>query len=601
MASTSATAPQISASTVREAFDQVLVLLGTIHSQLGATSAVSEDSQKKQMTSKTVSIDWYVEKCEELKTMTRMYKEKCRDHEELLIKYTQLQTKEQQHTVGGLTRTAAAAAAAATKKHTFDELDKLEKEMLGSRRIKSHRSNTATSLVSPTKRARRELNLTSSGMMKPLSSPPPTKAESSAASVTKHKPSVHRQQQQQQQQQHANHHGQSSHKPKTTTHLVLKNQRSPPGVRRLSIVKSTVPSAPPAPKPTHHLIPPPNAARLDSSQETRLDFSDPLGPLEDVLELCPESDSENIAGDNKVETSKPPSLSCLLEMEERRKVEEANKSIESAEDAETRRRILEAVKDCQTCTTFYSVRGLVLPKRDPGTLCVHKKSKGKAARRSMVNMTPIACGPKDGWRQMSPPRSEQRRPSTPEHYWDLGHFPDIRTAGVPLCAGMGLAFSALRPSAAGWHNRLRKPKYNIEHRMLMPLFAAIYTLQGLAAYLATNEMMLAQRTSETIATRAGQLGLGFYWLGLTFLVFWPPIIGYESSHSPGHGHGHGWALKLAMVDMAVALGFQFLAMVQFFRLTAVGGLIMLLVFFAMKALGVWNAALVQKSGYLLPL
>ncbi|KAJ1722441.1 hypothetical protein LPJ53_003125 [Coemansia erecta] len=173
--------------------------------------------------------------------------------------------------------------------------------------------------------------------------------------------------------------------------------------------------------------------------------------------------------------------------------------------------------------------------------------------------------------------------------------------GVPLCAGMGLAFSTLRPSAAGWHNRLRKPTYNIEHRMLMPLFAAIYTLQGLAAYLATNEMMLAQRTSEMIATRAGQLGLGFYWLGLTFLVFWPSIIGYESSHSPGHGHGHGWALKLAMVDIVVALGFQFLAMVQFFRLTAVGGLIMLLVFFAMTALGVWNAALVQKSGHLLPL
>ncbi|KAJ1842641.1 hypothetical protein LPJ73_005736, partial [Coemansia sp. RSA 2703] len=418
MASSPVTTPQISTNTIRQALDQALVLLGTLHSQLSATTADVGDSQKRNMSAMTVSINWYMEKCEELDAMTQKYNAKCRDHEQLLIKYTRLQTKDQELTASGLTR-AAGTTSTTARKHTFDELDELEKEMLGSKCMKPFRSN-ATSLVSPTKRARRELALTSSGMTNLLSSPPPIKAESSAANTTKRRPSVHYQQQQ------VNQHDHSSHKPKTTTHLVLKNQRSPPGVRRLSIVKTSAPSAP---RPNQHLTPAANTVRLDSSQETRLDFSDPLASIEDVVELCSESDSENRTGSNRARTSKPSSISCLLEMEEHRKTEGTKESSESAKDAETRRRILEAVKDCEACTAFYSVQGLVLPKRDPSTLCVHKKSKGKAARRSMVNMTPIACGPQDRWRQRSPPKSEQRRPSTPEHYWDLSHFPDIRTAG----------------------------------------------------------------------------------------------------------------------------------------------------------------------------
>ncbi|KAJ2697254.1 hypothetical protein FB645_005969 [Coemansia sp. IMI 203386] len=156
---------------------------------------------------------------------------------------------------------------------------------------------------------------------------------------------------------------------------------------------------------------------------------------------------------------------------------------------------------------------------------------------------------------------------------------------VPLGLGMALAHGGLRGGSIGWYNRLRKPRYNPPHSVLLPLLAGIYTLQGIASYLVANEMILAQHTVESVATRAGQLGLGFYWLEITFLVFWPMLMSYES-------------LKLALADLVVAVGFQFLAMVQFFRLSVVGGLIMLVCFFALSALGVWNAALVQKTGYL---
>ncbi|KAJ1642484.1 hypothetical protein LPJ64_005672 [Coemansia asiatica] len=166
---------------------------------------------------------------------------------------------------------------------------------------------------------------------------------------------------------------------------------------------------------------------------------------------------------------------------------------------------------------------------------------------------------------------------------------------VPLGLGMSLAHRWFRSESIGWYNRLRKPRYNPPHRLLLPSLALIYVLQGISSYLAANEMILAQHTSEPVATRAGQLGLGFYWLEITFLIFWPLLISYESQM------GSGWMLKLALVDLVVAVGFQFLAMVQFFRLSVIGGLVMLACFFALTTLGIWNAALVQKSGYLLPL
>ncbi|KAJ2815582.1 hypothetical protein IWW50_006782, partial [Coemansia erecta] len=147
--------------------------------------------------------------------------------------------------------------------------------------------------------------------------------------------------------------------------------------------------------------------------------------------------------------------------------------------------------------------------------------------------------------------------------------------------GLCTSFTALRPEAVDWHRRLRKPKYNAPHQALLPLFAFLYTIGGIGAYLVCNEMILARHTLELVAAQAGQLGLGFYWLGLTFTVFWPRLLAF------------GPSLKLALADVVVGGLFMFLAMIQFFRLTVAGGLLMLVCFASIAALGTWNAALVE--------
>ncbi|KAJ1999820.1 hypothetical protein GGI04_004412 [Coemansia thaxteri] len=159
---------------------------------------------------------------------------------------------------------------------------------------------------------------------------------------------------------------------------------------------------------------------------------------------------------------------------------------------------------------------------------------------------------------------------------------------MPLGVGLIASLGALRSDASDWHNRLRKPKYNPPHWALMPTFALIYTLEGIAAYLVSNEMMLAHRTPEDVAARAGQLGLGFYWLHLTFLIIWPALL------------ASGTSLKLALANITVAMLFLLAAMVEFFRLTVGGGMLMLLCFFAVSTLTAWNAALIQTRGGLLP-
>ncbi|KAJ2743259.1 hypothetical protein GGI20_003887 [Coemansia sp. BCRC 34301] len=122
----------------------------------------------------------------------------------------------------------------------------------------------------------------------------------------------------------------------------------------------------------------------------------------------------------------------------------------------------------------------------------------------------------------------------------------------------------------------------------MPAFALLFTLEGIAAYLVSNEMTLAQHTPEFVAVRAGQLGLGFYWLHLTFLMLWPALLAF------------GPSLKLALANITVAMLFQLAAMVEFFRLAVAGGVLMLLCFFAISTLTAWNAALIQTRGYMLP-
>ncbi|KAJ2161766.1 hypothetical protein GGF46_001185 [Coemansia sp. RSA 552] len=155
------------------------------------------------------------------------------------------------------------------------------------------------------------------------------------------------------------------------------------------------------------------------------------------------------------------------------------------------------------------------------------------------------------------------------------------SVAVPLGIGLCTTFAALRPGSADWHLRLRKPRYNAPHEALLPIFVLLFTLGGIGSYLVANEMTLAQHTPAPVAARAGQLGLGFYWLGLTFAAFWPRLMAF------------GPSLVLALADLGVGGMFYVLAMVQFFRLSILGGLLLLVCVGGIAGLATWNAALVQ--------
>ncbi|KAJ1940116.1 hypothetical protein GGF37_004114 [Kickxella alabastrina] len=87
------------------------------------------------------------------------------------------------------------------------------------------------------------------------------------------------------------------------------------------------------------------------------------------------------------------------------------------EHRQLRQRILQAVGDCAQCKGFYSMPGLVLPKRDPSSLCMHKDKRSGGGNG-------VLAGP-----ATAPPRGEHARAGTPEHYWDIEYFPEIRVAG----------------------------------------------------------------------------------------------------------------------------------------------------------------------------
>ncbi|KAJ2795469.1 hypothetical protein H4R21_005099 [Coemansia helicoidea] len=156
----------------------------------------------------------------------------------------------------------------------------------------------------------------------------------------------------------------------------------------------------------------------------------------------------------------------------------------------------------------------------------------------------------------------------------------VVSVGVPVGLGLATSYAPLHPTAADWYRRLRKPRYNAPHNILLPALAVAYTAGGIGSYLVAGEMELARHTPELRAAQAGRLGLGFYWLGLTLAVLWPRLLAFGASP------------HLALADLAAAALLQLLAMIQFFRLTATGGLLMLLCFGVSAALATWNAALV---------
>ncbi|KAJ1800992.1 hypothetical protein LPJ59_000649 [Coemansia sp. RSA 2399] len=178
-----------------------------------------------------------------------------------------------------------------------------------------------------------------------------------------------------------------------------------------------------------------------SSQETQLDFSDLVLPTEPAEQLCPPSDQECTNDNKKDRRGRDEMWRAAVEQE----VVEGNKKVEDwvkktreyvgSSKAESKKassnnvqtddglqRILDAVSDCDECKAFYSVPGLVLPKRDPHTLCAHRSrsrnSKDGSAQASR--------------RALEAPRSEQKRPTTPDHFWDIDYFPPIRTGGPEL-------------------------------------------------------------------------------------------------------------------------------------------------------------------------
>ncbi|KAJ2089707.1 hypothetical protein GGI09_006234 [Coemansia sp. S100] len=207
---------------------------------------------------------------------------------------------------------------------------------------------------------------------------------------------------------------------------------------------------------------------LPSSQETRLDFSDPpYMPEDDGELLCLGTHPEEGESEHKDEGAaagggggdawdfvlQTPARPMQQYPEWPREASDSGKEngSVSAQPTPDLQRILDAVGDCEPCRSFYSVPGLVLPRRDPSTLCQHgsgsRRSKGKAAgapcdgpsamplrhyRDSMSAPRPerVATSSSRPEPIRQPPRSEQRRPTTPDHFWDIDYFPPINALGV---------------------------------------------------------------------------------------------------------------------------------------------------------------------------
>ncbi|KAJ2554487.1 hypothetical protein EV175_002569, partial [Coemansia sp. RSA 1933] len=187
---------------------------------------------------------------------------------------------------------------------------------------------------------------------------------------------------------------------------------------------------------------------LLSSQETQLDFSDLVLPTEPevlVEQLCPPSDQEyanKASEEQQDELWRAAVKQEAVEGHEKVKnwVAKTSEYVDGqitkpknkmstgsgvGNSSELQQRILEAVGDCEECKAFYSVPGLVLPQRDPRTLCGHKS-------KSRNGKDGGGASSRTSRRALETPRSEQKRPTTPDHFWDIDYFPPIRTGGPEL-------------------------------------------------------------------------------------------------------------------------------------------------------------------------
>ncbi|KAJ2579183.1 hypothetical protein GGH95_003234, partial [Coemansia sp. RSA 1836] len=429
-----------------------------------------------QTSNPLVDIQQYRAKCSELEELTCKFRTKCLEYDRLSTRYNQLHTRlqeqqqqqqqQQQQKKGGAGMMAhRQGATSLASRDPFIELNALEQTTMGvpagygtkrtspsaqvspdSALAGSAATRGAAEGTTPTKRPRR--GTLSSGLPALLSSP-----------LTTHKPLLS---------YNPRRRGNAS---STTGRPALKApMSSPPFAALSSKVSGAAPSAPTAPR-----VPPTTIAIL-SSQETRMDFSDPpYMPEDDGDLLCLGTHPEEGESECRAEGAAggdvwPFILQTPAKSEQYREWpsdtssgEKENGSV-CAQRSPDLQRILDAVGDCEPCRSFYSVPGLVLPTRDPSTLCQHasggsRKSKGKAAAtdwgamragKAAVDDGPSAPQLRHSSAVMSaprpargptasshppealshPPNGGQRRPTTPDHFWDIDYFPPIKTLGV---------------------------------------------------------------------------------------------------------------------------------------------------------------------------
>ncbi|KAJ2844880.1 hypothetical protein IWW36_005011, partial [Coemansia brasiliensis] len=355
-------------------------------------------------------IRWYAEKCKELEDMANRYSNKCQEYDRLLVRYKQLQEHRKPSPQPADKRTANLTSLSSrqgppAKIYTFEDFDELEKKMRppgsANRGKRSHggilvsptRNGThaagsqqaaafamsAADTTTPTKKARKEALGT--GRHSLLSSPPPLHFKGSRT-------------------------------------FVQRNE----GQRLLFSPEAAIAAG----------------GVKCSSQETHLDSSDMCMPEDSVVELCPASDDGcSSPSDSQADTRDSwremldriddvPKEKHVQQTKSLPKQKQLNQLNKPTEHSVRLQRILEAIGDCEPCRAFYSTPGLALPTRDPTTLCTHRKDKGKAGSSAPeLKQTP---------RQTNRPSTSksERRPSTPEHFWDIDYFPAIRTAGPEI-------------------------------------------------------------------------------------------------------------------------------------------------------------------------
>ncbi|KAJ2466640.1 hypothetical protein GGI02_004310 [Coemansia sp. RSA 2322] len=429
----------VSADTVRIAIDQVFDILGSLQKKV----------EPRQGSTPTVDIHQYRTKCSELDELASRYRSKCQEYDRLLSRYTQLSSSAQELSRKSATGARCKDELPSASKDPFIELNALEHTMLGlpTGNSSNKRSNgsalvspenllaggdvsraaatTTADSTTPTKRPRR--GTFGSGLPGILSSPL------------------------------------AARKPLLTFNLRGRAKPVSPNTRLAQ--QATMSSPPPAASDaasaktsaavaTRVAVERAQIPALHSSQETQLDFSDPPVPVEDSALLCPgtnpseaEADGANSAWQFMLKT---PDKHCSGQ---ERAAAAAESQRVCAQQSPELQRILDAVGDCEPCRSFYSVPGLVLPKRDPSTLCQHRgRGKGKAAdwralagkdatanpASSSMPVASAATAPRpargpftsdhDAVRQA--PKSERRRPTTPDHFWDIDYFPPIKTLGL---------------------------------------------------------------------------------------------------------------------------------------------------------------------------